>query len=261
MNVVSYITLAIIAVFILLCLISTLFHYIGYFNPKNPLVNFSLSSSLSYFKHKNSTLNVFNGLKTLLMFWIILGHEYFFHLSVANNMLTFNHVLLSPFMLIIEAGMMAVDGFLFLGGFFIAKVILETNVCDIRGAAVLIIGRILRFWPVYIVTLLIFYSLLPYMGSGPYWSAITSQTELCNHWWRSLFFLDNLIDNGKYICMSWSWYLQLDIQLFICTLPILVFSKNYRKIGSIILIIILIASLCFTMYMNYSHNFKQAIHL
>jgi len=92
---------------------------------------------------------------------------------------------------------MAVDGFLFLGGFFVAKTVLRSDISNIRGAVVAIVARILRFWPVYILVLLIFYSILPHTGNGPYWSAITNQTKMCEHWWRSLFFLDNLIDNGR----------------------------------------------------------------
>ncbi len=61
--------------------------------------------------------------------------------------------------------------------------------------------------------------------------------------------------------MSWSWYLQLDIQMFIVSLPILILAKKHMKASIMILTLLLLSSLAFTMYMNYSHNFKQAIHL
>jgi hypothetical protein len=61
------------------------------------------------------------------MLCIILGHEYFFHLGIASNAPTFNETLQTPFFLIVEAGMLAVDVFLFVGGFFVAYAALKSK--------------------------------------------------------------------------------------------------------------------------------------
>jgi hypothetical protein len=61
--------------------------------------------------------------------------------------------------------------------------------------------------------------------------------------------------------MSWSWYLQIDIQIFIfCSFILLIYQKS-KKLCVSILTTIIFLSLGWTFYMNYSHNFKQAIHL
>lgn len=84
---------------------------------------------------------------------------------------------------------------------------------------------------------------------------------MCQHWWRSMLFIDNFVDNGREICMNWSWYLQIDMQLFIFSAIILTLYKKRRLICVLAFIISIIASLSFTFYMNHTHNFKQAIHL
>lgn len=112
-------------------------------------------------------------------------------------MFTFQNMLLNPWMLVVEGGMLSVDGFLFIGGFFVGYGICRIKDYTASKIVITIINRTLRFWPVYILTLLFFYSIFPHLGSGPYWSSITSQTDLCNNWWRSALFIDNLYDWGR----------------------------------------------------------------
>lgn len=160
---------------------------------------FSIQSSMKIFKsyRPSSNLNIFNGIKTFAMFWVILSHQYFFNLQVVVNSLTFFSSLLHPYYLFIQAGMLSVDIFLFLGGFFVASMIVKDKNFTLLKIPYIIFNRLLRFWPSYIVSLLIFCGVLEYLGSGPYWFFINYQTMPCSHWWRSIFFLDNLIDNGK----------------------------------------------------------------
>ena len=61
-------------------------------------------------------MNVFNGVKTFAIFWVIFGHEYFYNLGVASNALSFSALLQTPFYLVVEAAMLAVDCFFFMGG-------------------------------------------------------------------------------------------------------------------------------------------------
>lgn len=124
-----------------------------------------------------------------------------------------------------------------------------------------VVNRILRFWPSYLIAVFIFYSVLLHLGSGPYWSSLQAQTQLCGHWWRSLLFIDNLVQNGKYICMSWSWYLHIDMQLFIFSAIVLCLYHKHKLYCVLLLWLTMVASLAFTMYMNITHDFKQAIHL
>ena len=40
------------------------------------LDTFNLTETFKTFKHKHHVFNVFNGVKSICMFWVILGHEY-----------------------------------------------------------------------------------------------------------------------------------------------------------------------------------------
>ena len=53
--------------------------------------------------------------------------------------------------------------------------------------------------------------------------------------WKSIFFVDNFVENGSTMCIPWTWYLQNDMQIFIyCTFILLVYRSN--KFGSYMLI-------------------------
>ena len=38
--------------------------------------SFNIAESMKIFKYKNNYLNIFNGVKVIFMFWVILGHTY-----------------------------------------------------------------------------------------------------------------------------------------------------------------------------------------
>lgn len=61
-----------------------------------------------------------------------------------------------------------------------------------------ILHRLLRFWPSYIMAILIYYSLFLHSGEGPLWWTVekAGQVENCSSIWKPLIFVDNLVDNG-----------------------------------------------------------------
>ena len=73
-----------------------------------------------------------------------------------------------PFFLIIEAGLLAVDVFLCLGGFFLAFVMLRHRItAKVCGLGIL--QRALRIWPAYILTMMFYYSLYMSLSQSPSW--------------------------------------------------------------------------------------------
>jgi hypothetical protein len=56
---------------------------------KNKLSMFSLQESAKVFKRNpNSNLNVLNGVRSLAMMWVVIGHSYSFGISGSINMAT-----------------------------------------------------------------------------------------------------------------------------------------------------------------------------
>ena len=136
-------------------------------------------------------------MKAFAILWVIFGHEYFFHLAIASNAPNFPKVLELPFFLFVEGGMLAVDTFFFVGGFMVAYVLLKDGRFGISKVPVAIFNRMLRFWPSFLLVILLFYGVFLHLGSGPFWPANEPLVQICSHFWRSLLYIDNLVDNGR----------------------------------------------------------------
>ena len=64
--------------------------------------------------------------------------------------------------------------------------------------------------PAYLLTLAFYTWVFLHLRSGPKWVLNDEYTDLCkNNMWRSLLFIDNLVNNGKTMCMPWGFYLQI----------------------------------------------------
>ena len=60
-----------------------------------------------------------------------------------------------------------------------------------------------------------------------------------------MLFVANLVDNGREICLGWSWYLQVDFQLFVFGVFILFLYKKYRNVALIFSGVCGVASIVF----------------
>ena len=90
--------------------------------------------------------------------------------------------------------------------------------------------------------------LLKYTGSGPFWYRTQLSQHSCyDDWfgffilltyhnnsfirWAFLLYIQNYYPGTDSACMSWSWYLAVDMQLFVvCTLIVFVIRAN-RRVG------------------------------
>lgn len=94
------------------------------------------------------------------------------------------------------AAYFAVDTFFWIGGFLITLGMLEQlkkvkNFVKFYFGAVL--HRFIRIWPTYMIAILFYWKIAPYLGSGPIWRNFFNATNSCNNYrvlWN-VFFLDN----------------------------------------------------------------------
>lgn len=123
-----------------------------------------------------------------------------------------------------------------------------------------VLNRWLRLVPAYFVAILFYYSLLIHMGSGPLWNVLEGQVSTCNQMWKSLLFVDNLVDNGATQCMGWGWYLQNDMQIFVYCMFLLLVYQWKSTAGYVMILWSMLASFCYNMYYTYEngvHNMTQ----
>lgn len=81
--------------------------------------------------------------------------------------------------------------------------------------------------------ILLYYSVQIHTGSGPLWKENINigQIPYCEGAWKSLLFVDNLVDNGQYMCMPWGWYLQNDMQIFVFSMVFILIYTKHRIAG------------------------------
>lgn len=114
-----------------------------------------------------------------------------------------------------------------ISGFLLAYIFLKKGQNSLIAYLVAIIQRILRIWPAFFFTITFFAFIFIHIGSGPLWGLLDIYITRCEHTWKSLLFDGNLFDDGYHMCMGWSWYLQVDIQIFlVCILLLYIYKKN-----------------------------------
>jgi len=98
------------------------------------------------------------------MLWVILGHLFSVRIQNVLNVLTITDQIEVPFFLVILAAFYAVDVFFYIGGFLVAYSFLRNKMKSILKYPLAILHRVLRFWPSYIMAMLIYYSMMLHTG-------------------------------------------------------------------------------------------------
>lgn len=203
-------------------------------------------------------LAALDGLRVLTMFWIITLHSYSFGLQWLNfeNTTQVDNVFKTVGTQWIANGTFSVDTFFVIGGLLAAlrslkemqigtvvnQIQIESNNPRLREgtfhvfqlALIRCLNRYLRLVPTMMILIAISQLLLPTFGSGPSW---TKSTEMFDLWCRSnwhinFFMLQNFLRTSN-MCFSHSWYLAVDLQLFVTLqLAIILVSLISRRYPS-----------------------------
>eukprot|EP01017_Pseudomicrothorax_dubius_P045791 TRINITY_DN7973_c0_g1_i3.p1 TRINITY_DN7973_c0_g1~~TRINITY_DN7973_c0_g1_i3.p1 ORF type:complete len:258 (+),score=46.04 TRINITY_DN7973_c0_g1_i3:286-1059(+) len=142
-------------------------------------------------------LRSFHGARFIMIFWILVGHEYLTAYSLARNPSDAGTVSASgPFAWIV-GGLFGVDAFFFIGGFFSAYIFgqrMGDTEFGPKEYVMVFIHRVLRFLPSLAATLFFMWKVVPFLGGGPVWPRFVADLdERCGaNWWRDLLFIDNL---------------------------------------------------------------------
>jgi len=199
--------------------------------------NFDKLVKIKYTDTYDHNLEIFNGIRVLMMLYVVYGHSFIFGTNYIDNLTDMPDLVKQWTLLIIFAALYSVDVFFYMSGFLFAYIgtgkmrKLRPNPLNFIG---LCIHRLLRFWPTYVVALIFFWKVLPLLGEGPVWFKMTYYTGLCDGTiWKNFALLDDLlIDNADY-CFGWGWYLSNDFQMFLITpLFIWLYIKN-RTVGKL----------------------------
>lgn len=96
-------------------------------------------------------------------------------------------------------------------------------------------------------------TLLPLFGSGPTWHEnIDPIVEGCKKdWWANMIFINNLYRSTEKGCLSYSWYLAADFQIYIFCIPIVILIIRHPRIGLWINFVVMMLSVIAVSVHNY----------
>ncbi|KAH8273515.1 hypothetical protein KR018_009058, partial [Drosophila ironensis] len=223
------------------------------------LGSFSLRQNLPQLLATNATpsprvIPCLNGIRCLTIIWIILGHGYMY-LLLAPLINAYEIVAWAqtPFSMILQSGSSSVDTFFLLSGLLLVLTTLremERSQGHLH-VPLMYLHRLVRLTPVLAVAVLLFMTLFRRLDNGPLWDQFTSSAELCSDtWWATLLYVQNYAAAGR-MCLGHSWYLAVDMQLYILS-PILLISLHKwgkRAVGGILVIILLLFGCVFSIVM------------
>lgn len=217
---------------------------------------------------KPDSLELLNGVRVMSIGWVILGHtclNYMYYAVTSNYNTAFDQAKESNY-IVVAGGFYAVDTFFWLSGLLMAYLfILEVNKTPNFSAwklSMVYIHRYLRITPVYMFCLLFFWAMQVYIGSGPMWFDIGTYIGECKeYWYTNLIYLNNFIPDWKAsTCLSVSWYLADDMQLFaISPIIILLYIKFHRSVGWMIIFVLCCLNIVVAGIIAHRFNLNPAI--
>lgn len=199
----------------------------------------------------NGSFDVLNGLRVIMMIWIVVLHSYSFAMSWIffrnpKEVESSPKKILSQFY---SNATFSVDSFFFISG------LLVTNSCmkqlrRANGKLNLLhfyLHRYLRMTPLMMAIIAFSANLLKYVSQGPSFPEATVMFGAWCHknWWLNPLYLHNFFRREN-MCLSHSWYSAVDMQLYFFAPVILIPLYRRPRIGLAILSLALFSSMVYT---------------
>ncbi|XP_046865193.1 nose resistant to fluoxetine protein 6 [Drosophila willistoni] len=259
-------TIVILSVMALLVLLATLYDYFVDTKELPALIGvFSARAStrslfrLGEGKPNPNVIDCLHGMRCMSLIWVIFFHEYMINFSLPNQnsdyILEWYKTLFSS---IFTKGTFSVDTFFFITGLLLVFGGMRTLEKSKGKVNVLMmyLHRYLRLTPVVAFAILIYMRILPLLGDGPFYTGyFEDYNENCQKtWYMTLLYVHNYAT--KDLCLSHTWYLAADMQLYVVSVPLLIALYKWGKkavIGIMVLIILLaICLFCEIAFAQYS---------
>lgn len=201
----------------------------------------------------NDNIGCIHGIRFFSTCWVVLAHSWSFLGSKTMNP---KAVLMDAYgwgMQPITNGSVAVDTFFLISGLLVSFLLLREldNNKGKFNIGFYFLHRYLRLTIVYAFILGFVATLIVYLGTGPNWYTVTQYSNACRiAWWRNFLYINNLFPyDARYACISQSWYLAADTQLFIIA-PLLVYPLwRWKKFGLAFLAFVALACHAFIFYL------------
>lgn len=226
-------------------------------------------------KPKLREIGCLHGIRFISFFFIILYHTFTGAQVPSANLLSLMRAELSFLKQLITNAALWVDTFFLLGGFLSCHTLLsraspnDTVLKHFLEHPKRLFHRYIRLTPS-VAGMISFSIFVEALGSGPIWYQYlaTSSSTCHKNWFLPLVYLNNLINLNQLgkapsECLSYLWYLGVDIQFFLISPVLIAFLANrslkYQRIGVFINLTTIIASCSYTYWLITKDNLTPTV--
>ncbi|KAM3719125.1 Nose resistant to fluoxetine protein [Dirofilaria immitis] len=218
---------------------------------------------------QSNQIHCLHGTRVLSMFWIILGHSYYYiisSLTVDNLLPTMIAFPQKFFNLIIVQAPLAVDSFFYLSGMLTSYLFMEKfkveaakgrSIFSLDMWSLFYIHRYIRLTPIYLMIMVLDVTLLTHFSDGPFWRPIES--NYCRKsWWTNLIYMNNFLLQDVEVCMGWTWYMANDMQFHIFSPILLILLYRNQLAGIVIALSLITVSSLVHLFIILANNYPPA---
>ncbi|KAH8365985.1 hypothetical protein KR093_007917, partial [Drosophila rubida] len=217
--------------------------------------------------NKAHEIPVMNGLRSVCAIWIMIFHVVWFMYFTVHNKTVLLSYAEQAFFQYVSSAPLLVDVFFTISGFLQTYNFLRNSAQleavrrngwrqNLQLFGKLLFHRYLRLGPLYLVVMLCVDLAYAYIGDTSVYHINERFDEMCSkHWWRNLFFIQNLFDHRD-MCANWSWSLACEMQFFILANALLFLYAKHPKLTKTLVGLILVASTTWSYVIGLSIKFQ-----
>ncbi|CAG9785758.1 unnamed protein product [Diatraea saccharalis] len=223
---------------------------------------FTNSRKFFTFYPNPNAITCLDGIRSIAMLWVIVGHTFSTQLSfITANPLDMFHFITSFTSLWITSATITVDTFFMISGLLLVYTTASklSRMGLIKNLHLFYLNRLMRMFPVLATAVLMQASFQNRVTDGPHWYINAQNTNNCRqYWWTTLLYVQNLV-NPLTMCLSHTWYLAIDMQMYIIS-PLVLFwiLGGNKKSGWASLIAAVIAVITASTIYNFLMEFQSA---
>lgn len=211
---------------------------------------------------RNALTSIY-GMRAFAMLWVIVGHNTLYAMIINDNQQlmfeTYGHYLNS----FVSVSIIITDFFFVFGGFLLSYSFFEQMKKGQPKSFIAfcwnkIVRRYVRLCAPFIVIILMSIVLGMYLNDVSSFVLYEDLEGNCKtYWWRNLLFINNFFSRHE-MCMSWSWFVAADFQLYIVTTVLLVIFVKNERIGKILFALFAVVSAVYCGYLGVQLGFNIA---
>ncbi|KAK7482370.1 hypothetical protein BaRGS_00026389, partial [Batillaria attramentaria] len=205
------------------------------------------------------TLFCLNGVRVLSICWIVLGNVYmvlYLNPGVVDNHVDGVKLTQTFWVQAVINTTLAADSFFILSGTLGAYNFMKLKK-DCKGKKMTEVMTVKEYFiigPCYLIIIMMFTNLMPYMGRGPRWTYEKQSVRTCkDHWWANVLFISNFYKADD-MCMPHTFYLVNDFQFGLLMPFIMVPMLCMPIVGFVLLGVLVMTQIVSTLILDEGIN-------